>query len=550
MAEDSAAAAIAAAAAGAVLDECGDSHAGVVSQTAQTARARAERAARNDMRKAERARQVQEAEASLLQAQQRAAAEDAADDEADASADGGGSEDSRVDYDVHAILAQARAEAAAASVRIAQLEQRLLTSAHAPSQQHQEQPQQPRPQQQQQQLQAVPGGVHMQVKIDAVQVILLEHATASQQLPNWLFSMEKLQRQIAAASQQVLPWARVFQLAEQHWDYDMNLWWTDREHSARSGNGVRVSSWSGLVSALKADFAPGIQQERAIYEMDGARQLPSDTVAGYLGRMAALYAQVRPERVPSHVFAEKVLRGLDSARYPFGHASVAAQQTARIAAQGSGFPFEVLRTMISTATMPEEQKHALHKQQTQREAGTTTAPAGDRRSRGAKKHVSAVRAAAAADSEDRSDSDDEYTQGSARHSERAEMRAQINALTRALAAASAGGESKAKPRSAGPANASPGEGNSDRARSRSRGDGRAGGQTRGGRCTKCGVKGHGRVDCKSSKEVGCFGCGGDHLRRDCPGEEAEGQSASGNERARRGLRLRLPEVQTACSHPR
>ncbi|HXI16601.1 MAG TPA: hypothetical protein VNM48_09525 [Chloroflexota bacterium] len=526
MAEESAAAAATATAVAAAIAV---SHAENAPQTAQTARARAERAARNDERKAERARQVREAEASLLQAQQRAAAEDAADDAADTST-GGGDEDERIDDDVHAILAQAKAEAAAAAVRIAQLEQRLLAAkADAPSQQRQKQQLQQQ-QHHQQQPQASSGGVHLQVKIDAVRVTLLEHTTAGQQLPNWLFSMEKLQTQIAtSAGQHGLAWAHVFQLAQQHWDYDMNLWWTGREDSVRCGHSIAVSSWSGLRDALNADFSSGLQQEHAIHEMDGARQLRSDSVAEYLGRMAALYAKVRPDRVPSHVFAEKVLRGLDSARYPFGHTSVAAQQTARIAAHGRGFPFEVLRTMISTATMPEEQKYALHKQ-TQRGPGTT-APAGDRKPRSAKTHISAVRAAAAVDSDGRSDSDDESTRGSANHSERAEMRAQINALTRALAAASVSNGRKAKPlaRPGGQADgASTADNSGGRARSKDRDDGRTGGQTRGGRCTKCGVKGHGRAECRSNKEVGCFGCGGDHLRRDCPGDDAEGQSASVN----------------------
>jgi hypothetical protein len=486
--------------------------------TPQTAPTRAERAARNEERKAECARRMRAAEAE----QQQIDAEEAAD--VAAEADEGGQERKASD-DINSKLARAESAAAAAALRIAQLEQRLFAAeARSPGRQQQSPGQQ---QQQQQHPLSVPhaGGLHLQVKIDAVQVTLLKHATAGAQVPEWVFSMEKLQRQIASASQQQeLPWDTVFQLAQQYWDKAMDDWWKGRESSARSGNGAHISSWSELVVALHADFVPLLREERAMHEMDRACQVENELVEAYLGRMSILHAHVRPERVPSHVFAEKVFRGLDSARYPFGHTSVAAQQSAEIAAKGRGFPFEVLRTIISMATMPEEQRQAQRKQQSHRGAPAEGA-ASQGRKRDTKQRISAVQAASAANSEDDMSTDDDGDNRKGGDGKVA-MRAQISALTKALAAASSSGSGK-QPRP-GRERDSAVDGSRGRDRSKSRGDGRFGGQTRGGRCTKCGVKGHGRADCKSNKEVGCFGCGGDHLRQDCPADDVEGKPSSKN----------------------
>jgi len=498
------------------------------SQAAQTARARAERAARNDERKAERARQVREAEAQWREAQQRAAAEQAADD---ASVDGG----DEGDANAHAT------EAAIAARRIAELEQRLQ-AAEARVQV---------PQPPQQLASPTPSQVHSpppihwaaaapradgpQVRMDAVRVEELRCATAPTQLPDWIFSMEKLIEQLEAAAPGSITgsFQGLFACVRRNWDRSMQKWWDGRQRSVLEGASAAVSSWADLVAALNADFALAMDEDKALTEWDQATQRSGESMEAYVGRLAMVHARIDPTRVASHTFAEKVLRGVDRKRFPHAFMEVSAKQRSHILANKKGFSFEVLRGLLTQAAVPETAEHEMRGQQRQSGPaadGTPSRTSADTKSR-AKLNTVRARAAAAAASDDDQNTHDEHTRsGASSGSVIAEMRAQINALTRALAASSSSSKTTHSGRAgqASEREAATAAGERGRERSRSRGDGRAGGQTRGGRCTKCGVKGHGRVDCKSNKEVGCFGCGGDHLRRDCPGEEAEGQTASGN----------------------
>lgn len=177
-------------------------------------------------------------------------------------------------------------------------------------------------------------------------------------LEDWIFELESC-LVASGVSQQGFE----VQMAQTRacWDRDVNTWWNGAQEEAQMA-GKPILTWDAFLEAIRANYTPGGDVEKARRELMAVRQPDDEAMDAYVTRVQALFNRVPRTIVPSQVAAMLLLDGIDQQRFPQSwSAMMEREQEARAKPPYRGLSFEQLRALLPSVAAREPRQSATVK---------------------------------------------------------------------------------------------------------------------------------------------------------------------------------------------
>jgi hypothetical protein len=129
------------------------------------------------------------------------------------------------------------------------------------------------------------------------------------------------------------------------WDRQVNAWFEGAKAVA-SARGAPIRTWAGFLAALRANYTPVADEMTAWNLFMDLRMAAGETMERYTARAAELYNRLPQGRIPAHVAADLLIRGVSVQRFPLSSKTVRGKQMEHRSAGGLGMAFEVARALL------------------------------------------------------------------------------------------------------------------------------------------------------------------------------------------------------------
>ena len=173
-------------------------------------------------------------------------------------------------------------------------------------------------------------------------------ATKPEALEDWIYATERMLRAVQAST-----FVEQMEYAGRYWDRAVQAWWTGAQLLAVE-RGQPVVSWEAFVATLRANYSPVADADTAMRKLVSIRMGSAETMEAYVARAQELVNRIPQVRLESHMAAEFLLAGVDSAHFPITYAALSeATQAARKGTGGRGLGFAEARAKLVEAAARE-----------------------------------------------------------------------------------------------------------------------------------------------------------------------------------------------------